>query len=128
MKKILLILVCLVGCAKENKYEYGRTLQCGNCRRVVYDGPFEIDRNGQPWPVGPINHCKAWDINCVCAHESPEFDRERKSYFGYKHGRDDALAFKYEKEMDSKVYHPLYVENYKKGYKEVQDVRRDGTK
>jgi hypothetical protein len=115
----------IIGCKKE-KYEYGRKLLCSNCKRVIYDGPFEIDRNGIPWPVGQINHCTDWDINCV-SELLPEQDRQRKYYFGYEHGRKDALEFRYEKEMDPKVYHPIYIEAYKKGYKEVQDVRRDGT-
>lgn len=115
----VLLLVLVVGCQTYPYYEHGQA-RCGNCRRVVYDGDFQVERNGFRWPVGSINHCKSWDINCVSEWRD---DTEHKSYFGYQDGRKDALEFRYEKEMDPKTHHAAYIENYKKGYKEVIDVR-----
>jgi hypothetical protein len=53
----------------------------------------------------------------------PERDKEYKTYWGYEHGRKDALDFKYERTFDPKTHHEIYIESYKKGYKEVIDVR-----
>lgn len=124
--RILLLVLCLLmfGCTVGKRYEHG-TLTCGNCRRVIYDGDIEIHSNGFRWPVGSINHCPAWDINCVSEFRD---DTPHKSYWGYDAGRKDALEFRYHKEFDPKIHHPAYVEGYKKGYKEVIDVRREGTK
>ena len=121
MKRMALICLLLVGCAEIERPTI--QLQCGNCSRTIYDGPAEV-RNGCKWPIGPINHCKPWDINCVSQWRD---DAPHKHHWGYDAGRKDALEFRYHKEFDPEVYHPFYVEGYKKGYKEVIDVRREGT-
>lgn len=123
MTRICFILVfcVLVGCSKEKQYQ-NIQLRCGACRRIIYDGPGKVDLNGARWPIGSINHCSAWDINCV-SELMPENSVKRAAYFGYVAGRKDALEFRYEKEMDPKTHHAAYIEDYKKGYKEVIDVR-----
>lgn len=120
---LLLVCLVLIGCQKGVTYEHG-TLHCPNCNRVIYDGDFRVEPNGFTWPVGEWHHCPVWDITCIPSSEyRREFDREMKTHWGYEHGRTDALELKYHKEFDPKVHHPLYVEHYKRGYKEVIDVR-----
>jgi hypothetical protein len=125
MKKIAFLIFLLVGCKSESAPV---TLRCQNCNRAIYEGPMIHYSNGFVWPAGHINHCKAWDINCVSVDEyRVEFDKRHKTHWGYEAGRKDALEFRYHEEFDSKVYHHWYVEGYKKGYKEVIEVRRAGT-
>ncbi len=126
MKKLVFACLLLVGCGEKETYEDGK-LTCGICNRVVYDGKIKVYSNGFRWPVGTINHCKPDDINCNSEIDSEHSNRWH-SQLGYKYGRQDALEFRYPKEFDPKVHHPLYVEAYKKGYKEVIDVRLEGTK
>ncbi len=118
----LTAIVILSGCGEKETATI--QLQCGNCRRVIYDGPAYVDRNGIKWPIGDWHNCPAWDINCVSRFDSKR-DEEHKGYWGNQDGRKDALDFKYHREFDPKIHHPAYVEGYKKGYKEVMDVRND---
>lgn len=115
---IFIFWALVVGCSKEQSETI--QLRCGACNRVVYDGPAEVDRNGIKWPVGQINHCKPWDINCVSRFDPKN---ERAVHWGYEDGRKDALNFYYEKTFDSETHHVRYIEGYKKGYKEIIDVR-----
>lgn len=117
MTRICLILMLFIlGCVEK---QVNIKVSCGNCRRIVYDGPAEVDSNGQKWPIGVIEYCKPWDINCV---SNQKYDIEYKSEWGYQAGRKDALEFYYKKEMDPKTHHFAYIEGYNRGYKEVIDV------
>lgn len=115
---IILLFSAIIGCQKINTT--GRLL-CGNCGRVIYEGEFEGDPKAFRWPVGQINHCKDWDINCVS--EFSERDYKHKFYWGYEAGRKSALNFYYYDTFDNKTHHAAYIEGYNKGYKEVIDVR-----